>query len=123
MKGLIDKDDWLKAVVHECDINNWDPEVKECCTAQQFRLHLTGTPCNPWNTSATRIFTDDFLRNHADVYTDVWPVRRMVLKKTQVYIKSLIRTFDEDCRGSRLKEVSKQAKNRWERKTNVCPST
>lgn len=123
MKGLIDKDDWLKEVVHERDLNSWDPEVEECCTAQQFRLHLTGTPCDPWNTSATRVFTDDFLKNHADVYTDVWPVRRMVLKKAQAYIKSLIRTFSEDRRGSRLKEVSKQAKNRRERKTNVGHST
>ena len=122
MKSLIRKEDWLKEVVTERDLNSWDPEIERCCTAQQFRLHLAGTPCDPWNTSATRVFTDHFLSTHAEIYPDVWAVRRMVLKKTQAYIKSLIRVFHQDRRGRDLKKAAKLAKNRRERKTNASPS-
>lgn len=122
MKGLIRQDDWLKEVINEHDLNNWNPEIEECCTAQQFRLHLAGTPCCPWNTSAARVFTDDFLKTHTEVYPDVWAVRRMVLRKTQAYIKSLIKAFRGNRRGKDLKDATRRAKNRRERKTNVSLS-
>ena len=121
MKGLIRQDDWLKEVVHERDLSNWNPEIEECCTAQQFRLHLAGTPCCPWNVSAARVFTGDFLNTHTEIYPDVWAVRRMVLKKTRAYIKSLIKAFHQDRRGDDLKKATRRAKNRRERKTNVSP--
>ena len=122
MKGLISTDNWLKEVVHERDLSGWNPEIEECCTAQQFRLHLAGTPCCPWNTSAARVFTDNFLSTHAEIYPDVWAVRRMVLKKTRAYIKSLIKAFHQNRRGNDLKNATKRAKNRRERKTSVSPS-
>lgn len=121
MKELIHQEDWLKEVVNEDDINNWNPEVEECCTAEQFKLHLRGTPCDLWNASATRVFADNFLRTHAETYPDVWAVRRMVLKKTTAYVKSLIRSFRENSRGGNLKLALRRAKNRRERKSNVSP--
>ncbi|KAF9642614.1 hypothetical protein BDM02DRAFT_3192944 [Thelephora ganbajun] len=103
MKGLIHEDDWLKEVVNEHDLNSWDLRTEQCCTAQQFKLHLT----------------DHFLSTHAQIYPDVWAVCRMVLKKTQAYIKSLIRTFCQNRHGDNLKLATRRAKNRWERKTNL----
>ena len=120
MKDLI-RGDWLKEVVTQHDLNDWNPDTGECCTAVQFKIHLKGTPCDPWNTSATRVFTNDFLRTHAEQYPDVWAVRRMVLKKTQAYIKSLIKAFREGLDGGPLKLAARRAKNRRERKTNVSP--
>lgn len=121
MKSLIRKDDWLKEVVSEHDLNHWNPEIEECCTTQQFKLHLTGTPSDPWNSSAARVFTDDFLITHTELYPDVWAVRRMVLKKTRAYIKSLIRVFHQDNRGHATKQATKRAKNRYQRKADVSP--
>jgi hypothetical protein len=121
MKGLFHQDDWLKELVSEEDLANWRPGIEECCTAEQFKLHLKGTPCDPWNASATRVFTDDFLRSHEELYPDAWAVRRMVLKKTKAYIKSLIKYFRQNSRGDYLIQAAKQAKNRQERKANVSP--
>lgn len=119
MRTLIPKDDWLKEVVNEQDLNTWNPKIEECCIVEQFKLHLKGTPCHPWNSSATRVFADHFLRTHTEIYPDVWAVRRMVLKKTQAYIKSLIKAYRERNRGENLQFATRRAKNRRERKTNV----
>jgi hypothetical protein len=122
MKTMIHKDDWLKDVIDEQELHNWNPEIQECCTAEDFKLHLKGTPCSPWNSSATRVFAGHFLQNHSEIYPDVWAVRRMVLKKTQAYIKSLIRAYRQSNRGGVLQLADKQAKNRRERKSTVSPS-
>ena len=122
MKSLINKDDWLKEVVNEHDLNSWNPEIEQCCTAQQFKLHLNGTPCDAWNTSAARVFVDHFLLTHSESYPDVWAVRRMVLKKTSAYIKSLIKSFREGRRSNDMKRTTRRAKNRQERKANVSTS-
>lgn len=123
MKSLIPKEDWLKVVVHDEELNSWNPEAQPCCTPQQFRLHLLGTPTHPWNDSATRVFTDNFLATHSDTYHDVWAVRRMVLKKTRAYVKSLIKAYRAATNGGDLQRITKLAKNRRERKTNVSSSS
>ena len=122
MKKLFHKDDWLKDIVSDQELTNWNPEIEECCTAGKFKLHLKGTPCDPWNASAARVFTDDFLRSHTETYQDVWAVRRMVLRKTKAYIKSLIKSFRQIGQGEALRQAAKQAKNRQERKASVSPS-
>lgn len=119
MKSLIKDDDWLKDVLSQHDLNNWNPEIEECCTAQQFKLHLNGTARNAWNVSAARVFADHFLINHSELYPDVWAVRRMVLKKTCAHIKSLIKAFREGQRGIDVNRATRRAKNRQERKANV----
>lgn len=122
MKTLIPKDNWLKEVISQHDLNNWNPEIGECCTAQQFKLHLMGTPRSPWNISATRVFVNDFLSIHTELYPDVWAIRRMILKKTQAHIKSLIKAFRDDQRDADVKRAARRAKNRYERKVGVSPS-
>ena len=119
MKSLIRKEDWLKVVIREDELNNWNQAAQECCTPQQFRLHLLGTPSHPWNNSAVRVFAGDFLATHSDTYPDVWPVRRMVLKKTQAYVKSLIKAYRAGANGGELQRITRIAKNRRERKSNV----
>ena len=122
MKGLFRQDDWLKEIVDDSELVCWDPKIQECCTPQAFKLHLGGTPCSAWNASACRVFVDNFLVTHQEIYPNVWAVRRMVLRKTQAYIKTLIRTFREKNRGENVKLAAKRAKNRRERKTNVSAS-
>lgn len=122
MRTLIHQDNWLKDVMNEHDLEDWDPTLRECCTADQFKLQLRGTPCCPWNASAARVFTDHFLQTHTEIYPDVWAVRRMVLRKTQACIKSLIRAFRQNGRSGDIKLALRRAKNRRERKTSVSPS-
>ncbi|KAF9645718.1 hypothetical protein BDM02DRAFT_3100985 [Thelephora ganbajun] len=82
MASLIPEDKWLEDVIYRDELVQWDPARSECCTACSFKLHLNGMPADPWNTLAVRVFTDNFLLTHADLYLDVWSVQYMVLKKT-----------------------------------------
>lgn len=120
MKSLIHEDDWLKDTVSDQDIADWNSQQpRECCTADTFRLHLTGTTCDRWNESATRVFTDDFLVKNADTYPDEWTVRCMVLKKTRAYIKTLIHCFRNAPKGKDAKDELRRAKSKYERKVGV----
>lgn len=119
MKGLFHDEDFLRELVSDQDLADWDPAIGECCTAEQFKLHFRGTPCNPWNKSATRVFVNDFLATHAEIYPPAWPVRRMVTRKTTAHIKSLIKSFRGNRRGEAIVKAAKQAKNRQERKATV----
>ena len=119
MRSLIHTNDWLKDTVSNHDISDWDQRREQCCTADTFRLHLAGTPCDPWNASATCVFADDFLLANAATYPDSWTVRSMVLKKTRAYIKTLIKSFRNYTKNEAAKEEKRRAKNRRERKANV----
>jgi hypothetical protein len=122
MKSLIRQEDWLKVVICEDELNDWNQDAQECCTPQQFRLHLLGTPSHLWNNSAIRVFVGDFLATHSDTYSDIWPIRRMVLKKMQAYVKSLIKAYCAGVNGGELQQITRIAKNRRERKSNVSLS-
>jgi hypothetical protein len=119
MASLIPEDQWLDDVIHGAELEGWDPTRSECCTIQNFKLHLRGTPADPWNTSATRVFTDHFLETHVDTYPDVWAVRYMVLKKTRAHIKSLIKKYTLKNSPRSVREARKMAQNRRERKVTV----
>ena len=119
MRSLIHENHWLKDTVPDQDIANWNPALGECCTAGEFRLHLAGTTCDAWNTSATRVFADDFLAKNTDIYPDTWTVRSMVLKKTKAYIKTLVKSFRDYPKSKEAKDAKKRAKSRRERKATV----
>lgn len=119
MAFLIPVDDWLEEVIYLDELNNWNPADRECCTARHFKLNLNGTPGDPWNASAARVFTNDFLLTHADLYIDVWPVRSMVLRKTRAHIKSLIKKFRLKHSTKAARDALKVAQNRRERKGTV----
>jgi len=119
MASLIPQHEWLEDVIYLDELNQWDPADRKCCTARSFRLHLNGTPADLWNTSAARVFTDDFLLTHADLYPDVWPVRYMVLKKTRAHIKSLIRRYKLKHTTKPARDALKVMQNRRERKAAV----
>lgn len=47
----------------EEEINSFDPTSgRECCTADRFTYDVRSRPSTPWNRSAARVFTADFMR-------------------------------------------------------------
>src|SRR5882757_1657500 len=110
MARLIPEDDGLQA---------WDPQTGPCCTPATFKLNLGGTPRDDWNMSASRVFADDFLATHSDLYPDTWDIRQTVLEKSQARIKSLIRLYRRQFIGADVLLQMKIAQRRQERKTNV----
>lgn len=59
-----------------------------CCTASHFRYDLLGPPHSPWNTSAARVFCDDFIDFHE-------------LERTPVLTDDLLRGFFSRIKGLR----------------------
>lgn len=112
--------DALVNMVSLDDSLDFNPERGECCTAANFRINLGGTPCDVWNKSATRIFVNDFLREHPDYPSNNQVVRMMVQKKTSAAIKSLIQEYRrKDIQGP-SKLAAQKLRNRRERKRTVC---
>jgi hypothetical protein len=119
MATLIPQGDWLQDVIHPDELQAWDPQTGPCCTPDTFKLSLKGTPLDNWNVSASRVFTDHFLAANTDSYPDTWEIRGMVLKKTQAYIKSLLRLYRKQFVGADVALQNKIAHRRRERKATA----
>jgi len=120
MADMIPPGEWLQDIIHPDELHSWDPRMGPCCTPARFRLHLAGTPRDDWNLSASRVFTDHFLASNSSSYQDTWEVRQMVLKKSQAYIKSLIKLYRQQYVGDNIILQNKIAQRRRERKVTVC---
>lgn len=119
MKALIPQGDWLQNVIGAEELNAWNPQAGPCCTSATFKLNLGGTPLDDWNLSASRVFTDHFLTTHSASYNDTWENRQMVLKKSQAYIKTLIRLYRQRFTGDGVTLQTKLAHRRRQRKSDV----
>ena len=97
----------------------FNPRQGECCTRDNFRLNLEGTPCDDWNKSAARVFVNDFLRAHDEYPADNRVIRLMVQRKTTAAIKSLIKYYCLKNVGSPLLGAAQKGRNRRERKRTV----
>lgn len=119
MKVLIPQEDWLQNVISVEELNAWNHQAGPCCTSATFKLNLGGTPLDDWNLSASRVFTDHFLATHSALYTETWENREMVLKKSQAYIKTLIRLYRRRFVGDGVTLQTKLAHRRRQRKSDV----
>ena len=122
MKVLIPQDNWLQNVISPEELHAWNPETGPCCTPATFKLNLGGTPLDNWNLSASRVFTDHFLTTYSALYNDTWENRQMVLKKSQAYIKTLIRLYRQQFVGEVVTLQTRLAHRRRQRKTDVSDS-
>lgn len=123
MATLIPRANWLQDLIHPDELQTWDPEGGPCCTPAAFKLNFRGTPRDNWNISASRVFTDHFLITHSDLYDDTWQNRGMVLKKTQAYIKTLLRYYRQKSVGEDVLRQTRVAHRRRERKAAVSFSS
>jgi len=108
-----------ESTVSLAEFQAFNPRQGECCTRDNFRLNLEGTPGDDWNKSAARVFVNDFLRTHNEYPANNRVVRLMVQKKTTAAIKSLIKSYRlKDVAGPLLAAAQKE-RNRKERKRTV----
>ena len=119
MRVLIPQENWLQNVISAEELHTWNPETGPCCTSAAFKLNLGGTPLDDWNLSASRVFADHFLATHSASYDDTWENRQMVLKKSQAYIKTLIRLYRQQFAGEAVTLQTRLARRRRQRKVDV----
>lgn len=105
--------------VSVANLRAFNPERGECCTASNFRLNLEGTSRDDWNTSATRVFVNDFLRKHTGYPAENQVVRSAIWEKTAAAIKSLIQSYRRKDLSAHQRRAAQKRRNRRERKRTV----
>jgi hypothetical protein len=101
MSSLIGEDNILKPMVDPdlaatfAQAWNYDKgrNCNPCCEIPHFRIDLLGPPRGPWNKSASKVFSGDFIRHHG-------------LKSTTEMIDNIENVFHT--RVKTLKEKSKR---------------
>lgn len=108
--------------VTEEDIENFDPALGPCCHAGNFRLHLSGTPCDYWNKSAAEVFVESFLIKHVEYPSDE-AVVDMVKFKTNSTIAAMIRRYRTTGPDGNVDPEMRKYQNRQERKRKASLSS
>ena len=67
--------------------DGFDSSADYPCTAQDFRLYLTGTPAHKWNRAAAEVFTKSFLQERSEFKHD------QVKKYFITHLRTLTATF------------------------------
>ena len=93
----------LRCDVTQEEADGFDNSVGYPCTADNFRLHLRGTPAHKWNRAAAEVFTKSFLQERPG--SEYEQVREYFI----THIRTLITTFkkQEKLGGMREKERGK----------------
>lgn len=124
MRKLIGKSALMENTVHRNEIEQFDPRNGPCCNATSFRIHLDGTPADPWNKSATAVFVAKFLATYPEVYpTDSDEIVDMIYSKTRAAISSLIKEYRlQNNTQAEVRDEMNERKKRRERKRLVSTS-
>lgn len=110
-----------EGIATEQEVNAFNPDLGPCCDIGTFRVHLEGTPCNPWNKSAIDVFVAGFLATHPEYRRRDESVQKTVKLKSRSALESMIRKH----RRSKIILTKQQEdgyrlrKNRQERKRKV----
>lgn len=125
MRELIKPDNLVKNTVAEQEANTFDPNLGPCCAPANFRVHLEGTTCNPWNKSAIGVFVNHFLVAYTEYPSQEESVRDMVRMKSQAALDSMIRKYRRVNTPHTFNELNdmRLRKNRQERKRKVSSAT
>ena len=110
--------------VTQDDLEDFNPASGPCCNVANFRLHLAGTPCNPWNKSAAGVFVESFLGKYTTDYpSNDEAVVDMVRFKTQSTIAAKIKRYRMTGPDGNMEPATKKRLNRQERKRKVSSSS
>lgn len=87
-----------------------------CCSLTNFTVDLVGLPKNPWNESASRVFSAYFVQKYPQHKGSLLLVQKAFFAR----IKTLKRLYNGDLQGPAAKERAMQAARRYARKKQVC---
>ena len=118
---LVPSDKWLTNTVTSQDLDDFNAKIGECCTANNFRIHLAGTPGDSWNKSATRVLVNSFLEAHKQYDAQNTDVRDMVMKKCSAAVAGTIKKYKwgRKHRTENSRRLELDNKSRAERKRSV----
>ncbi|KAA1480053.1 hypothetical protein DENSPDRAFT_752993, partial [Dentipellis sp. KUC8613] len=88
-----------------------------CCTAEDFRIDITGTPHSAWNESAGRVFAQSLLTSQG--FEDTPDSRTAVERQFATRLKSLRRNYGSVGHSAAQISQEKSDHNRAQRKYNL----
>lgn len=95
MRTLIKPDDWVVNKVTEQEAEAFNAALGPCCDTTTFRVHLGGTTCDAWNTSAIRVFVNGFLSTHPRYSPQDVSVREMIKARSRATLDTMIRNHQK----------------------------
>ena len=113
------RDGTLAQKIAKVEADAYDPLRHEFpCTANDFKLHLEGTPAHPWNRAATKVFVISFCANYPHHTADE------AERHFKVHLDTLIRKYKTQQLTKDDPNAKAEArKKNWRkvRKTTVSP--
>ncbi|RXW23264.1 hypothetical protein EST38_g2591 [Candolleomyces aberdarensis] len=96
----------------------WQPDTGPCCTVEDFRLDLTKPPCDKWNLSAKKVFTNAFLGRDDPQILALMPTkeevdRLFVSNFRNARLKDRWFRSSEDEKGKQKQKHRRQERKRW----------
>lgn len=88
---------------------------KPCCTWEDFRPDLNGTPTNDWNRSVVDVFKAGFMRSGIDPNAKPGDVERAFA----THLRSLIAAFRTFCKDDASQKMLQKLANANERRRTV----
>jgi hypothetical protein len=96
----------------------YDPDVGDCCSAEDFLVNIMGYPRSAWNKSCARVFTELLLAKYEE-YCRPLAGTEEVEETWLTPLKTLHPTYAKQCSTDAKTKDANQRKCRGERKSQV----
>jgi hypothetical protein len=96
----------------------YDPDVGDCCSAEDFLVDIVGYPRSAWNKSCARVFAESFLAKYEE-YCRPLAGAEEVEETWLTHLKTLRQTYAKQRSTDAKTEDANQRKRRGERKSQV----
>ena len=100
-------------------VASYQPRLGECCTAEDFRVDISGMPRSEWNKSCARVFAGSFLEEYEED-SAAWSLDSKTVGECWLtHFKALQKTHKAQCGSQQAKEARLRTKRRAFRKEQV----
>jgi hypothetical protein len=96
----------------------YDPDVGDCCSADDFLVDIVGYPRSEWNKSCARVFAESFLAKYEEYCRPLAGVEEV--EETWItHFKTLRRIYAKQRSTDAKNQEANQRKRRGERNSQV----
>lgn len=97
------------------EVDAFNGQGGQCCTIDNFRPDLLGTPRSTWNQSVAQVFAKQYIKETGAISKNVVEVQRAF----GVHMKTLINSFKTFQASDTTNEAKRRARRRYMRKSYV----
>ena len=101
------------------DVGKFNGRVGQCCTIENFRPDLLGTPRSTWNQSVAQVFAKQYVKGPTAKSKDVTEVVRAF----GVHMKTLINSYKTFQASDTANDAKRRTRRRYMRKSYVSAAS